>query len=81
MTSVQSGKDETFMSAVHVFLFLKTVHIFHWYRSSQKKHREQKPIKHILSSLKNVQNMAVLKCDIYRRQSHLIQYPVLLLFV
>ena len=59
ITGVISGKEKAFMSAVHVFL--KSVHMVLWYRTSQKRHGEQEPIKHILSSLKNIQNMASVK--------------------
>lgn len=61
ITGVLSGKEEVFMSAAHVFLLLKSVHKFLWYRTSQKTHGEQEPTKRILSSLKNVQNTASVK--------------------
>lgn len=59
ITGGLSGKEEVFMLAVHVFL--KSVHLFLWYRTSQKRHGEQEPIKCILSSLKNIQDLASVK--------------------
>lgn len=61
ITRVLSGKEEAFISAVHLFLVLKSVHIILWYRTSQKRRGEQEPIKSVLSSLKNIQNMTFVK--------------------
>lgn len=47
------------MSALHVFL--KSVHMVLWCRTSQKKDGEQEPIKCILSSLRNIQNKGSIK--------------------